>query len=49
MTGSVNEHGRLGWVQQVGKDPNASTEDSSQIYGAGAFLLMASEMIERQE
>ncbi|MEE9347156.1 MAG: glycoside hydrolase family 88 protein [Robiginitomaculum sp.] len=49
MTDAVKPDGKLGWVQQVGKDPKATTEDSSQIYGAGAFLLMASEMIGLQE
>ncbi len=48
MTQAIDENGKLGWVQQVGKDPKSTTRDSSQIYGAGAFLLMASEMIEGQ-
>ncbi len=48
MTSAVDANGKLGWVQQVGKDPKSTTRESSQIYGAGAFLLMASEMIERE-
>ena len=49
MTAAVDETGRLGWVQQVGKDPKSTTANSSQLYGAGAFLLMASEMIEFEQ
>ncbi len=44
LTRAVDTNGKLGWVQQVGKDPKSTTENDSQIYGAGAFLLMASEM-----
>ena len=44
LTRAVDKSGKLGWVQQVGKDPKSTTENDSQIYGAGAFLLMASEM-----
>jgi rhamnogalacturonyl hydrolase YesR len=45
MTAAVNDDGRLGWVQQIGKDPQTTTADTSQLYGSGAFLLFASEMI----
>ena len=48
MTAAIDANGKLGWVQQVGKAPEATTRDSSQIYGAGAFLLMAAEMVERE-
>lgn len=48
MTKAVDKNGKLGWVQQVGKDPKSTTKEDTQIYGAGAFLLMASEMIEVQ-
>ena len=44
MIAAVDGEGKLGWVQQVGKDPQLTTQESSQIYGAGAFLLMAAEM-----
>ena len=49
MTAAVEDNGKLGWVQQVGKDPKSTTPTSSQLYGAGAFLLMASEMIEYEQ
>ena len=35
MTQAVDANGKLGWVQQVGKDPKSTTRESSQIYGAG--------------
>ncbi len=49
MTDAVDVDGKLGWVQQVGKDPKSTAREDSQIYGAGAFLLMASEMIEKDK
>ncbi len=48
MVAAVDSEGKLGWVQQVGKDPQLTTRESSQIYGAGAFLLMAAEMAKRE-
>lgn len=45
MTDAVQPNGMVGWVQQIGKDPQLTVEDSSQLYGVGGFLLMASEMI----
>ncbi len=41
----INEHGRLGYVQPVGKDPKPFTEDSYAEYGTGAFLLAACEIL----
>lgn len=42
----VNEEGRVGWVQPIGADPRKNfTEDSWEVYGAGAFLLAGSEVI----
>jgi rhamnogalacturonyl hydrolase YesR len=42
----VNEEGRTGWVQPVGADPRKDfTADSWEVYGTGAFLLAASEVI----
>jgi unsaturated rhamnogalacturonyl hydrolase len=42
---AVGDDGHFGWVQQIGKDPQATTADSTQLYGTGGFLLAASEMI----
>ncbi len=41
----VNKHGRLGYVQPVGKDPKPYNSDSWHEFGTGAFLLAASEYI----
>jgi unsaturated rhamnogalacturonyl hydrolase len=42
----VSPEGRVGWVQPIGADPrrNFNTE-SWEVYGTGAFLLAASEVI----
>ena len=42
---AVLEDGKVGWVQQIGKDPQATTRESSQLYAAGGTLLFAAEMI----
>jgi len=48
MKDAVQPNGMVGWVQQIGKDPQLTIKDSSQLYGVGGFLLMASEMIETE-
>lgn len=46
LEGCVNEDGRVGWVQPISADPRANfSEDSWEVYGTGAFLLAASEVI----
>jgi len=42
---AVQPTGKLGWVQQIGYDPRSVTADDSMEYGAGAFLLAASEVV----
>jgi len=49
MKDAVQPNGMVGWVQQIGKDPQLTVKDSSQLYGVGGFLLLASEMIEAGE
>ena len=49
MKDAVQPNGMVGWVQQIGKDPQLTVKDSSQLYGVGGFLLMASEMIEVEQ
>lgn len=49
MKDAVQPNGMVGWVQQIGKDPQLTVKDSSQLYGVGGFLLMASEMIEAEQ
>ena len=41
---AVRPDGKLGWVQQVGYAPDHVGADDTQLYGAGAFLLAASEV-----
>ncbi len=40
----IDEEGKLGWVQPIGADPKSVTREMTAVYGAGAFLLAASEM-----
>ncbi|MGJ8692318.1 MAG: glycoside hydrolase family 88/105 protein [Thalassotalea sp.] len=42
---AVEASGRVNWVQHVGKSPDPVKETDSQLYGVGAVLLAASEMI----
>ena len=44
LVGAVQADGKLGWVQPIGAAPAQLTMDNYQEYGAGAFLLAASEM-----
>lgn len=45
LASAVDDSGRLGWVQQVGYSPEQVQQDDTQLYGVGAFLLAASEML----
>ena len=46
LANCVNEEGRVGWVQPIGADPQQNfSEDSWEVFGTGAFLLAASEVI----
>lgn len=38
---AIQPDGRLGWVQQVGDQPDAVSARDTQYYGVGAFLLAA--------
>ena len=44
LVSSVQPNGKLGWVQQIGYKPESVTEDDTQIFAIGAFLLTGSEM-----
>ncbi|MBU2883526.1 glycoside hydrolase family 88 protein [Psychrosphaera sp. B3R10] len=44
LVNSVQNNGRVNWVQQVGKSPDPLKKTDTQLYGAGAVLLAASEM-----
>jgi rhamnogalacturonyl hydrolase YesR len=41
---AVQADGMLGWVQRIGDQPGATTADTTEVYGVGAFLLAGSEM-----
>lgn len=42
----ISPEGRVGWVQPIGADPQKNfSAESFEVYGAGAFLLAASEVI----
>jgi rhamnogalacturonyl hydrolase YesR len=41
----VNADGKLTHVQPVGADPKTFTDDSTEVYGVGAFLLAGSEIM----
>jgi rhamnogalacturonyl hydrolase YesR len=45
LVSAVDDSGRLGWVQQVGYSPEQVQQDDTQLYGVGALLLAASEML----
>jgi rhamnogalacturonyl hydrolase YesR len=42
---AVDSEGRAGWVQQVGNAPDEVRPTDTQLYGAGAILLAASELL----
>lgn len=44
LVAAVEKDGKLGWVQPVGADPRKVTQDMTELYGIGAFLMAASEM-----
>ena len=48
LVGAVDDDGKLGWVQPVGAGPDSVLETDSQLYGVGAFLLTASQMIQAE-
>ncbi|HEX4635630.1 MAG TPA: glycoside hydrolase family 88 protein [Rhizomicrobium sp.] len=43
---AVQPDGKLGWVQQVGSEPDNVAADYTQPFGVGAFLLAGSAMID---
>jgi rhamnogalacturonyl hydrolase YesR len=44
LAGCVDAQGRLTHVQPIGADPKKFREDSTEVYGIGAFLLAGSEV-----
>lgn len=41
---AVHPDGKLGWVQPIGADPKHVTNDMTEVYGVGGFLLAGSEI-----
>ena len=48
LVGAVSDEGKLGWVQPVGSSPDSVLPSDSHLYGVGAFLLAASQMMTLQ-
>ncbi|WP_394728828.1 glycoside hydrolase family 105 protein [Altererythrobacter sp. GH1-8] len=46
MRKATTDSGKVGWVQQIGKDPQSTDAGTSQLYAAGGLLLFASEMLQ---
>ena len=44
LNGCVDADGKLTHVQPIGADPKSFSENSTEVYGAGAFLLAGSEI-----
>ena len=44
LTKAVETDGKLGWVQQVGSQPDEVGPDHTQPFGVGAFLLAGGAM-----
>jgi rhamnogalacturonyl hydrolase YesR len=44
LTSSVHPDGMLGNVQRIGGSPDTVTENSTEVYGVGAFLLTGSQL-----
>lgn len=45
MRAATSDSGKVGWVQQIGRDPQITDAGTSQLYAAGGMLLFASEML----
>lgn len=41
----VDSNGKLGYIQPVGNAPKPADENSTDVYGIGAFLLAGTEML----
>jgi len=49
LNDAVTDDGMIGWVQQVGYAPDKVAPNETQFYGAGAFLLAGTGMLELAE
>jgi rhamnogalacturonyl hydrolase YesR len=46
LVNAVDDEGKLGWVQPVGSAPDSVFATDSHLYGVGAFLLAASQVMQ---
>lgn len=46
LVANVHPDGKVGWVQQVAFAPGSASKDDTQLYGSGALIMAASEIIE---
>ncbi|QKX16992.1 glycoside hydrolase family 105 protein [Microbulbifer sp. YPW1] len=49
LVDSIQPNGKLGWVQQVAYAPGSATADDTQLYGTGALLLAASQVVQLEQ
>ena len=49
LTACVHPDGKLGNVQPIGADPQKVTDDMTEVYGVGAFLLAGTEILKLEE
>lgn len=45
----VHEDGKMGYIQPVGHDPKPADENTTDVYGVGAFLLAGSEILKLEK
>ena len=45
LTSTVDQNGKVGWVQPIGADPKKVTREMTAVYGVGAFLMAGTEII----
>jgi rhamnogalacturonyl hydrolase YesR len=48
LLANLDENGRLGFVQRIGEKPEMISPDDWEVYGTGAFLLAAGEILKLQ-
>lgn len=49
LVSTVDENGKVGWVQPIGADPKKVTREMTAVYGAGAFLMAGTEIMKLTE
>lgn len=45
----IHEDGKMGYIQPVGHDPKPADENTTDVYGVGAFLLAGSEILKLEK